>query len=170
VPGWCGAVTTSSSVASADLESLAEVVGDLAKEHGRTVATAESLTGGAIAEQLAKARESGTWFAGGVVAYTNETKYRALAVPRGPVVTADAAAAMAKGVLDLTGADAAVSVTGVGGPGEEEGKPSGTVFLATATADDVRVLEHHFPGEPDQVVEETIEAALRELIRQLEEL
>lgn len=156
-------------MASADLESLAEVVGDLAREHGRTVATAESLTGGAIAATLAKAPESATWFAGGVVAYTHETKYRALAVPRGPVVTAEAASAMATGVLDLTGADAVVAVTGVGGPGEEEGKPSGTVFLATATAEDVRVQEHHFPGGPDEVVEETIEAALRELIRRLEE-
>lgn len=156
-------------MASTDLDGIAEVVGDLATEQRRTVCVAESLTGGGLAQLLAKAPDAGTWFAGGVVAYVNETKYRALGVPRGPVVTAEAAIAMAEGVLDLVGADVAVAVTGVGGPGDEEGKPSGTVFLASATANDTRVFEHHFPGEPADVVEETIEAALRELIRRLEE-
>lgn len=159
----------SSSADRPDLDAIADVVGDLASERNRTVSVAESLTGGALAGLLAKASGAGGWFAGGVVAYLDETKYRALGVPRGPVVTPGTALAMAEGVLDLTGADVAVAVTGVGGPGEEEGKPPGTVFLASATAADTRVIEHHFPGRPDEVVEETIEAGLRELIRRLEE-
>jgi nicotinamide-nucleotide amidase len=125
------------------------------------VAVAESLTGGALSAALAKAGDAGEWFAGGVVAYRNATKYRVLGVPEGPVVTAEAARAMALGVLDLTGADLAVAVTGVGGPGPEEGRPAGTVFVCAASRSEVRDAEHAFEGEPGEVVESAIEHALR---------
>jgi nicotinamide-nucleotide amidase len=125
------------------------------------IAVAESLTGGALSAALAKAGDAGEWFAGGVVAYRNATKYRVLGVPEGPVVTAEAARAMALGVLDLTGADLAVAVTGVGGPGPEEGRPEGTVFICAASRSEVRDAEHAFEGEPAEVVEGAIEHALR---------
>jgi nicotinamide-nucleotide amidase len=125
------------------------------------IAVAESLTGGALSAALAKAGDAGEWFAGGVVAYRNATKYRVLGVPEGPVVTAEAARAMALGVLDLTGADLAVAVTGVGGPGPEEGRPEGTVFICAASRSEVRDAERAFEGEPAEVVEGAIEHALR---------
>lgn len=145
---------------------LARLAGDVrAHAHGRglTVAVAESLTGGALSATLAKAENAGEWFAGGVVGYTNATKFRVLGVPEGPVVTSAAARAMAVGVLRLTGADAAVAVTGVGGPGEEEGLPPGTVFMCTATRGATHDFAHTFPGDPEEIVSLTIEHALRHL-------
>jgi len=127
------------------------------------VAVAESLTGGELSATLAKAADAGDWFAGGVVAYTSATKYRVLGVPEGPVVTPGAARAMAVGVLEVTGADAAVAVTGVGGPGDEEGSPPGTVFICTATRAATYDFAHEFDGDPEEVVALTIEHALRHL-------
>lgn len=144
-------------------ERLARDVRAHALGRGVTVAVAESLTGGELSATLAKAGDAGEWFAGGVVAYTPATKFRALGVPEGPVVTPVAARAMAVGVRELTGADAAVAVTGVGGPGEEEGRPAGTVFMCTATRDAVHDFAHAFDGEPEEVVRLTIEHALRHL-------
>lgn len=145
------------------LGRLAADVGAHAHGRGLTVAVAESLTGGALSATLARAKDAGEWFAGGVVAYTTATKQRALGVREGPVVTADAAREMAVGVLELTGADAAVAVTGVGGPGEEEGLPPGTVFMCTATRRGTHDFAHTFDGEPDEIVALTIEHALRHL-------
>jgi competence/damage-inducible protein CinA C-terminal domain len=145
------------------LDRLAADLGAHAHGAGLTVAVAESLTGGALSARLAKAENAGEWFAGGVVGYTNATKYRVLGVPEGPVVTAEAARAMAVGVLELTGADAAVAVTGVGGPGEEEGRAAGTVFMCTATRRGTHDFAHAFDGDPEEVVALTIEHALRHL-------
>lgn len=146
------------------IERLAGEVRQRALARGATVAVAESLTGGALSAALAKAGDAADWFAGGVVAYRNATKYRVLSVPEGPVVTREAARAMAHGVLDLTGADWAIAVTGVGGPGAEEGRPAGTVFICAATASELRDAEHAFDGDPEAVVGQTIEHALRLLI------
>lgn len=129
-----------------------------------TVAVAESLTGGALSVALAKAGDAGEWFAGGVVAYRNATKFRVLGVPPGPVITVDAARAMALGVRELTGADLAVAVTGVGGPGPEEGHPAGTVFLCAASRSHAQDAVFAFEGGPDEVVAHSIEQALRLLI------
>ena len=146
------------------IDRLADEVREWALARGSTVAVAESLTGGALSAALAKAGDAADWFAGGVVAYRNATKYRVLGVPEGPVVTADAARAMVRGVIELTGADCAIAVTGVGGPGAEEGHPAGTVFVCVATRSQSRDAEYAFDGDPDAVVEQTIEQALRLLL------
>lgn len=149
------------------IEALADEIRVRAMRHDVVVAVAESLTGGALSAALAQAADAGTWFAGGVVAYRDETKFRVLGVPQGPVVSADAARAMATGVLDVTGADVAVAVTGVGGPSRQEGHPPGTVFIAAAGPYEVRAVEHHVAGEPDVVVARTVEWALRHLAEAL---
>lgn len=154
-------VTTSGDTTS----SIARSVAALAAAGGTTVAVAESLTGGALAEALAKGPEAGEWFAGGVVAYRPATKFRALDVPEGPVVTAAAARAMVRGLISLTGADAAVAVTGVGGPGAAEGEPAGTVFLCAVPRDTELAARHLFAGDPDRVVGQTVLEALRLLER-----
>jgi len=144
---------------SADAEAIART----ASARGITVAVAESLTGGAIAQTLAAAPDASDWFAGGVVAYTVRTKSRVLGVPEGPVVNAPTARRMAEGVRELLDADIAAAVTGVGGPGDEEGRPPGTVFLAIVTADSTRITEFAFDGDPASVVAQTVDATLREL-------
>lgn len=143
--------------------SDAEHIARVASERGLTIAVAESLTGGALSQALAKAPDAGTWFAGGVVAYTVGTKSRALGVPEGPVVNAPTARRMAEGVRELMRADVAAAVTGVGGPGDEEGRPPGTVYLAIVTADATRVTEFAFTGDPASVVEQTVDATLHAL-------
>lgn len=134
---------------------------------GLTVAVAESLTGGELSAALARTGDASRWFAGGVVAYLDETKYRVLGVPDGPVVTPEAARAMAEGVLRLTGADAAVAVTGVGGPDPQEGREPGTVYICTATAVGAHDFTHAFAGDPDAIVALSIEHALRHLSGEL---
>ncbi|HLU63511.1 MAG TPA: CinA family protein [Protaetiibacter sp.] len=141
---------------SADAAAIART----AHDRGLTIAVAESLTGGGLAQALAAAPDASEWFLGGVVAYTVRTKSRVLGVPPGPVVNAPTARRMAEGVRELLGADIAAAVTGVGGPGEEEGFPPGTVYLAIVTADSARVSEFAFEGDPEAVVEQTIAATL----------
>ncbi|TFC04384.1 CinA family protein [Cryobacterium adonitolivorans] len=145
------------------ISELAGQIGQLALADGITVAVAESLTAGRIAQVLGAAAESSSWFAGGVVAYQNETKYRLLGVSRGPVVTAECSEQMARAVLDTVGADVSVSVTGVGGPGPEEGERPGTVFISVSSRCAVRTVRSQFSGSPSEVVGLTTLHALRNL-------
>jgi nicotinamide-nucleotide amidase len=128
---------------------------------GRTVATAESLTGGAIASALSVLPGAGEVFKGSVVTYRPETKHEVLGVRQGPVVAADAAVEMARAAVTMFGSDLAVAVTGVAGPDTQEGVPVGTVFLAVADGD-YRTLssERHFPGSPSEVRVATVRAAI----------
>lgn len=148
-------------------DAVARSIATIAQQRGIVVTVAESLTGGALAQALAKAPDAGDWFAGGVVAYRPATKFDVLAVPEGPVVTAATARAMARGVAALTGAEAAVAVTGVGGPGPEEGEPAGTVYVCALVRTTENAARHDFVGDPDRVVEQTVLEALRLLERLL---
>ena len=80
---------------------------------------------------------SSDWFKGGVVAYDSQVKFDLLDVPEGPVVSEDAAKAMADGVRRVLHADVGIATTGVAGPAEQEGQPPGTVWLGVAVGDDV---------------------------------
>jgi nicotinamide-nucleotide amidase len=95
-----------------------------------TVAVAESLTGGYVAGRLCAVPGASDIFRGGVVAYRSEVKRTVLGVPEGPVVTEEAAAAMAAGARRVLAADLGLATSGVAGPGGAEGKPVGTVCLA----------------------------------------
>jgi nicotinamide mononucleotide (NMN) deamidase PncC len=97
-------------------ERDADLAGAALKHSGRTLAVAESLTGGLLSSAFARASGSGEWFRGGIVAYSSAVKYDLLDVPGGPVVSETAAVAMARGAGRLLEADVAVAVTGVGGP------------------------------------------------------
>lgn len=107
----------------------------LCRERGLTLAAAESCTGGLIAKRLTDIPGASQVFLGGVVSYTNHVKQQVLRVPenllaRCGAVSAEVARAMALGVRVLTGADLAVSVTGLAGPdGDDRGNPVGTVFV-----------------------------------------
>lgn len=127
----------------------------------RTIATAESLTGGAIAAALAVTPGAGDVFKGSVVTYRSETKHDVLGVRRGPVVAPDAAVEMACAAISMFACDLAVAVTGVAGPDTEEGVAVGTVFAAAADRDDRTVVhEHRFSGSPSDVRAQTMRAAV----------
>lgn len=148
------------TAAERDVAEQAESIARALRTIDRTVAVAESLTGGQLASALSRVPDASTWFLGGVVAYTLETKVRALGVTPGPVVTAQCASEMADGVRRLLNADISVAVTGVGGPSPDEGHPPGTVYLAVSTVDGTDVRLAHFSGSPADVVRHTVDAAI----------
>jgi nicotinamide-nucleotide amidase len=121
-----------------DSEDLAQVVGRLLRESGRTLALAESCTGGMVSSLLTDVPGSSEYFLGSVVSYANAAKQTLLAVDaetlrqRG-AVSEEAALAMARGARERFGADLAVSVTGIAGPdGGSPEKPVGTVYFGLA--------------------------------------
>ena len=133
---------------------------------GKRLATAESLTGGGIGQAITSVSGASAVFAGGIISYTNEVKNKVLGVPveildTCGAVSAPVAKAMAEGARRVTGADAAVSVTGLAGPdGDKFGNPVGTVFIGYADAKGVSVGEYHFSGDREEVRNQTILAAL----------
>jgi nicotinamide-nucleotide amidase len=146
----------------------AERVGELALAQGRTIAVAESLTGGMIASALAQAQRASEWFRGSLVAYSTQVKHQVLKVPDGPVVSSDAATAMARSVRKLLRADISVAVTGAGGPAAQDGHEPGTVFLAVDGGRE-QVLRLDLPGEPATVCAAATLAALDALVSTLDQ-
>lgn len=140
-----------------------------AQESGATVAVAESLTSGALASALGAAPDAAAWFRGGVVAYSSEVKHDLLDVPPGPVVSRQAVEAMAERTADLLGATVAVAVSGVGGPEREDGQPVGTVWFAVRRDADSTAGSQQFGGDPEEVVEQTVDHALGLLLEALDE-
>ena len=116
-----------------------------------TLAVAESVTGGYVAGRLCAVPGASAVFRGGVVAYSPEVKFDLLNVPEGPVVTEDAAVAMAEGVRIRLGADIGIATTGVAGPDESEGLPVGTVCLAVAAADGALASTVRLPGDRERI-------------------
>ncbi len=148
---------------------IAAEISGLARSTSRTVAVAESLTGGSVCAALAAAESSAEWFRGGVVAYASEVKHAVLNVPEGPVVSAEAAQAMGTGARSLFDADLAVAVTGAGGPEPQSGQEPGTVFLAVVDGSDSgsEPVHRHFDGDPPEVCAATVTAALELLVERL---
>ena len=144
----------------------------LCRERGLTLATAESCTGGLVAARLTSVPGSSDVFLGGVVAYANEVKAAALGVPAEVLrahgaVSAETAAAMAHGARARLGADLAVAVTGIAGPGGgTPEKPVGLVYLHAAGPDGERAAEFTVPGDRETVRARAAVAALH-LVRTL---
>lgn len=135
-----------------------------AQKFDHRIAVAESLTGGNLSAALSKGDNAGEWFCGGITAYKARVKFDVLGVRPGPVVAAEVAKTMAESALTLFGATFTVALTGVGGPGPEEGEPAGTVFMAVAQkGGPCEVSRHQFTGEPEEVVRATVTAALARL-------
>lgn len=164
--------TLDSHLFGQDEETMAEVVGKLLKEQAKTLAVAESCSGGLIAHQITEIAGSSEYFTGGVVAYSNTLKEELLGVKNGLLaqhgaVSALTARAMAEGVRARSGADIAVAVTGIAGPsGGSLEKPVGTVFFGLATAKGTLDLLFHFHGNRQQIQELTAVTAL-DLVRRL---
>jgi nicotinamide-nucleotide amidase len=155
-----------------DDDTMESVVLDMLRQRGLTLATAESLTGGMVGSRLCDVPGASDVYVGGIVAYTPQVKQSLLGVPEGPVVTEDAARAMAIGALRRLGSDVAVAATGVAGPDESEGRKPGTVCLAAAVGDPddggvVQTTEVRLPGRRAQVREFSVITLLGLLRRML---
>jgi nicotinamide-nucleotide amidase len=152
----------------ADDQTMEDVVADQLLARGLTLAVAESLTGGLIASRLVNVAGASKWFRGGVVSYASQMKFDVLGVPEGPVVSADAAEAMAIGVRKLLGADVGLSVTGVAGPEEQDSQAAGTVFVGLDLGDRVENVALRLPGDRPRVRAYSAISALDVLRRNLE--
>jgi nicotinamide-nucleotide amidase len=150
-------------------------VGRLLTECGKTVATAESCTGGGVAERLTAVAGSSAYFLGGAVTYSNEIKTSLLGVPAELIenhgaVSVEVAQAMALGVQKRLGSSYGLAVTGIAGPGGgSEEKPVGTVHIALAGDDEAGVQERRFqfPGNRARVRRLTTQWALDMVRRRL---
>ncbi len=120
-------------------------------ERGLTIGVAESVTGGYVAGRICAVPGASQVFRGGVIAYQPEIKQRLLGVPEGPVVTEEAAVAMAEGVRKVMDADIGLATTGVAGPEEVEGKPVGTVCFAVASPDGALATTIRLPGDRERI-------------------
>jgi PncC family amidohydrolase len=164
------------STSGATLTALASGLQAAALARGLTVSTAESCTGGLIGHSLTAIAGSSDYYLGGVISYSNELKMRLLGVPRRALdhhgaVSAQVAVAMAEGARELTGADFAVSVTGVAGPGGgTEAKPVGLTYVAVARAGGHEVRRHQWMGDRAANKELSAAAALELLLELVEGL
>ena len=146
-------------------------LGLLLKALNAQVTTAESCTGGGIAEAITRIAGSSAWFEAGFVTYSNQQKTRQLEVPeplftRVGAVSREVVEAMVQGAQAQSGARFAVAVSGVAGPGGgSPEKPVGTVWLAWGAGDEVSSERRHFAGNRDEVRRQTVIAALEGLIR-----
>ena len=158
---------------SPDGAAQEEVVGEQLRQQGRTLAVAESCTGGLIGHRVTNISGSSDYFLGGVVTYSNEAKRDLLKVAAATLqekgaVSAETAAAMAQGVKDLFRADFGLAVTGIAGPtGGTPEKPVGLVFMGLAGPHGVDTRRHQFPGDRDMVKTLSAETALDWLRRVL---
>jgi nicotinamide-nucleotide amidase len=134
-----------------DDQTMEDVVAARLVASGRTLAIAESLTGGLIASRLVNVPGASDWFRGGVVSYASQVKFDLLGVAPGPVVSAAAAEAMAVGVAALLKSDVGLAVTGVAGPDEQDGQPAGTVFVGLRLGDAVESAALRLPGDRPRV-------------------
>jgi nicotinamide-nucleotide amidase len=155
-----------------DEDSLEGVCAALLKEQGKTLATAESLTGGLLSARITGAAGASDFFLGGACTYAVGAKTAILGVP--PVlldaagsVSEAVAAAMAEGAREAFGADVGVSTTGVAGPTEHDDEPPGTVSLAVADAAGTVTRRIHAPGDRVQVRNWSTAVALDLLRRRL---
>ncbi len=137
------------------------------------VTTAESCTGGGIAEAITRVPGSSAWFEAGYVTYSNAQKSKQLGVPEGLFATVGAVSrevveAMVRGAQAHSGARYAVAVSGVAGPdGGSLEKPVGTVWLAWGDGEQQFSVRRQFVGDRAEVRRQTVEAALAGLLRLL---
>lgn len=153
-----------------ELEQLSRDVGDWLAARGFVLATAESCTGGWIAEVVTATSGSSAWFDRGWVTYSNEAKQEMLDVPAEILATDGAVSeavvrAMAEGALIHSRASHTIAVSGVAGPsGGSDEKPVGTVWIAwAARGEKTRAELHHFDGLREEVRLQTVCRALRVL-------
>jgi nicotinamide-nucleotide amidase len=154
-------------------ETLEEVVGDLLKRNGYTLATAESCTGGLLAGRITDIPGSSEYFLEGAVTYSNEAKMRSLGVPEKMIedhgaVSEEVAMAMAGGIRELAGSTFGIGITGIAGPsGGTAEKPVGLVYIALADDARISAKKFVFPGDRQFIRTLSVNAALDILRRRI---
>lgn len=162
------------AIAPEALRKLAHDVLQASRRAGKSIGTAESLTGGLIAATLTEVPGSSEVVRGAIVSYVNEVKQELLGVDhetltRTGAVSEETARAMAEGARRDLGADVVVAVTGIAGPGgAEEGKPVGTVWIGLADSLETTAHQYCFGGNRTQVRLQTVQAALELMGESLE--
>ncbi|MEY2975401.1 MAG: hypothetical protein RIR49_1821 [Actinomycetota bacterium] len=158
-----------------DGDTMESVVLGLLRERGLTLGVAESVTGGLVSGRLTAVPGASEVLRGGIVSYASEVKFDLLGVPEGPVVTEEAALAMARGVRSTLGADVGLALTGVAGPAEQDGMRPGTLFAAVVIPDTgspggvvERVVHVRLPGDRDTMRQLSVISALDLLRRTLD--
>jgi nicotinamide-nucleotide amidase len=150
-------------------ETIEVVVGRLLAGQGKTLATAESCTGGKIAQMITSVAGASAYFKGSVVSYSNSAKTTVLGIEddfvhKHEVVSAEVAVAMATKVKQLLQTDYAIATTGNAGPTSEPGKAEvGVVFIALATPETVLVSEFNFGQPREKVIDRAVNKALEML-------
>jgi len=159
------------------LETLAAAVGALLHRNGQKLATAESCTGGWVAQCLTSVAGSSEWFERGFVTYSNAAKHEMLGIELAVLanhgaVSEATAAAMAAGALRKSHADWALAITGIAGPdGGSPDKPVGTVCFGWAGVEaGVAVNTRYFIGNREAVRCQSVDFALKEILRRAEYL
>lgn len=150
-----------------DQHDLAAALHQTLLARGETIACAESLTGGGLADLLSGTPGASATFLGGVVSYATAVKRDLLGVTAAQVVSADCAAQMATGVQRLLGSDWAVSTTGVAGPEKQDDRPVGTVYVGVAGPLGVQVHRLSLAGDRDAIRAQACAAAIGELRAEL---
>ena len=152
-----------------NLDELALRVIEIFREKGLSLALAESCTGGMIAETITNVAGASDIFYGSAVTYVNSAKEHILGVAHETLekhgaVSSECAEEMACGARSVYGADVAMSVTGIAGPGGgSEAKPVGTVWFGLAAKDDAETFRRRFDGDRAAVRRQTVEEVLRRL-------
>lgn len=154
-------------------ESMAEGIGRLLTEAGRTLATAESFTGGAIAEHITAIPGASAYFKGSIVSYATEVKIGVLGVPNAlveehSVVSEQVAMAMAQGVQRLMKSDYAIATTGNAGPTKGDSDAEvGTVFLGIASPTQVYAMQFQMGKQRERIVQKSVNKALELLKKEI---
>ncbi|TYZ28336.1 nicotinamide-nucleotide amidohydrolase family protein [Selenomonas caprae] len=149
------------------MKSMEEVVGDLLASQHKTIACAESCTGGLLTSRLTDIPGSSAYVMGSVVCYTNKVKEQLAGVQPETIaayteVSAETAGEMAQGIRQRIGTDIGVGITGLAGPGGgSNGQPVGLVYIAVAGARGTTIREHHFRGDRKEIKQKSAETALQ---------
>ena len=156
-----------------DNNSLEKSIGQILTKQGKTISTAESLTGGKIASSLVSIPGSSKYFLGSIVAYQEEVKVEFLNVSKDSIkenttVSAKVAEQMAKGALEKFTTDYSIAVTGNAGPTTDNNdKTVGLVYIAIATKEAVKSFEFNFGQPREKVINKTVNKSLELLLKEL---
>ncbi len=161
------------NIAGFEDASVEELVHNILTERGETLAVAESCTGGAIASKFTAQAGASAYFLCGVVSYSNESKSNVLGVKMSDIaqygaVSEQVAIAMAQGVKGVSGANFAISTTGIAGPtGGSEEKPVGTVWIGIATPSKCYAVKKNCGTDRSQIISRATAYAISLLYEEL---